>query len=125
AHGVCELVNLYNDLTLEPFNHSILQRLNDTTDMRPPLTTSSPSLKAMRGRIALQSTSCEIHPKAPYVLRSFGSAPASPRRLPFCQRAMRVSMACLLSLAALGTAAAQLAPTWKPQGKEPLERYDN
>jgi BNR/Asp-box repeat protein len=34
-------------------------------------------------------------------------------------------MACLLSLAALGPAAAQLAPTWKPQGKEPLEKYDN
>src|SRR5947208_13608100 len=28
-------------------------------------------------------------------------------------------------LDALGTASDQLAPTWKPQGREPFEKYDN
>jgi hypothetical protein len=33
--------------------------------------------------------------------------------------------ACLLSVIGLSSAFAQLAPTWKPQGKEPFETYDN
>src|SRR6266550_9192878 len=32
---------------------------------------------------------------------------------------------CLGVLSALGTASAQPAPTWKPQGKEPFETYDD
>src|SRR5256714_10633447 len=34
-------------------------------------------------------------------------------------------LVCLGLLVALGTASAQLAPTWKPQGREPFEKYDN
>src|SRR5437868_9816993 len=34
-------------------------------------------------------------------------------------------LVCLGILVALGTASAQLAPTWKPQGREPFEKYDN
>src|SRR5207302_11019117 len=33
-------------------------------------------------------------------------------------------LVCLGLLVALGTASAQLAPTWKPQGREPFEKYD-
>jgi hypothetical protein len=32
---------------------------------------------------------------------------------------------CTALLSAFGTASAQLAPTWKPQGREPFEKYDN
>src|SRR5581483_9215815 len=34
-------------------------------------------------------------------------------------------LTCLVFLAAFSTASAQLAPTWKPQGREPFEKYDN
>ena len=34
-------------------------------------------------------------------------------------------LVCLGLLVALGTASAQLAPTWKPQGREPFEKYDD
>jgi hypothetical protein len=37
-------------------------------------------LKAMRGRIALHSTSCETRKRARFVLRSFASAHAFSRR---------------------------------------------
>src|SRR5439155_16332600 len=33
-------------------------------------------------------------------------------------------LVCLSLLTALGAASGQLAPTWKPHGKEPLEKYD-
>ena len=36
-----------------------------------------------------------------------------------------VPLVCLGLLSASGTASAQLAPTWKPQGREPFEKYDN
>src|SRR5437667_344839 len=34
-------------------------------------------------------------------------------------------LVCLGLLVALGTASAQLAPTWKPQGREPFQKYDD
>src|SRR6476620_730359 len=35
------------------------------------------------------------------------------------------SLVLLVLLVALCSASAQPAPTWKPQGREPLEKYDN
>src|SRR5438309_6942312 len=80
-------------------------------------------MKAMRRRIALQNTSCEFHRKVSLVLRSFGSARASSRR--FSLDRYIVAMACAVFLTSLGTASAQLAPTYKALGSEPLEKYDN
>src|SRR5215471_18178311 len=37
----------------------------------------------------------------------------------------QLSATGLLSIVAVSTALAQPAPTWKPQGREPFEKYDN
>jgi hypothetical protein len=37
----------------------------------------------------------------------------------------QLSATAMLSVIALSTASAQPAPTWKPQGREPFEKYDN
>ena len=91
--------------------------------MRSPSATSLRLFKAMRRSIALQSTLCEIHCKASPVLRSFGSAHASPRR--FSPYRHLVAMICVVFLALLGTSSAQqLAPVRKQPFDEPLEKYN-
>src|SRR6266487_6763186 len=90
---------------------------------RSACSSDNETTKAMRRRIALHSTSCEMRDQAFSVLRSFRSARASSRRFPAYQCGMRIAMTCLALLIAFATASGQTPPR-KPLRTEPLEKYD-
>src|SRR5438045_8923572 len=47
------------------------------------------------------------------------------KRLPRISHGLSAVVLITISAIALSSASAQLAPTWKPRQKKPLEKYDN
>ena len=89
-----------------------------------PASSNNETTKAMRRRIALHSTSCEISGEVFCILRSFWSAHASPRRFSLCHDIMRILVTCLVSSLALAAASAQTPASGSRRTRmtEPLEK---